>query len=127
MRRRVCLDNWLTETVLRGVCRALGDTLGPRLAINPSILQQFFNNLDFRVPLDLCFRTSCVIPFFSFLSVKSVAYYWHFHVSPVVIFALRLHYCYSLDSCMMPQCSVLLFIYPSGGNYLVMDYKCFLV
>lgn len=60
-------NNWLLNTVCKGMKRTLGAQCTPKLPITLDVMNKLFKLIDLSDQKELCFWCACVIAFFSFL------------------------------------------------------------
>ena len=66
------LDNWLLQSVLKGIRKVKGSTVTPKLPITPDLLLQFHSLLDPSSSSDLAFWAACLLMFFGLFRKSNV-------------------------------------------------------
>ena len=65
-------DNWILDTILRGIKRDHPVSRVQKLPITPDILRLIHSHIDLSSPIDVAFWSACLIAFFGFLRKSSL-------------------------------------------------------
>lgn len=65
-------DNWVLQSLLKGIRRAKGQQVNRKLPITPAILLQLRSHLNFQDPLHTVFWAICLLAFFSLLRKSNI-------------------------------------------------------